>query len=145
MTAEEFSDSPVPWVANHIRHFLETDGNPRPDTNDLLLTTRGRRSGTLRRTALVYTRDEGRYVVAASNAGADRHPGWYLNLVADPGVIVQVGVKTFPARALTATADERTRLWELMVALMPSYREYEKMTARRIPVVIIEPTLDLMR
>ena len=56
--AEEIFDSPNPWVAEHIRRFAETNGNPRPGVNDLLLITRGRRSGKLRRTALAYARDE---------------------------------------------------------------------------------------
>ncbi|GLW03991.1 hypothetical protein Slala05_76210 [Streptomyces lavendulae subsp. lavendulae] len=64
---------------------------------DLLLTTRGRRSGLLRRTALAYVRDEDAYVLTASNAGADRHPAWYLNLLATPEVTLQVGAATFPA------------------------------------------------
>jgi deazaflavin-dependent oxidoreductase (nitroreductase family) len=136
--AEEIFDSPNSWVAEHIRRFVETNGNPRPGMNDLLLTTRGRNSGKLRRTALVYARDGERYVLAASNAGADRHPAWYLNLVADPNVTVQVGAQTCPARARTATAKEKPRLWELIVATMPSYQGYQEATTRDIPVVIIE-------
>ncbi|GAA1359753.1 nitroreductase/quinone reductase family protein [Catellatospora chokoriensis] len=140
MSAEEVTDSPVPWVAGHIRRFVETGGQARPGMNDLLLTTRGRRTGTLRRTALVYARDGERYVVAASNAGADRHPAWYLNLAADPAVTVQVGSQTFAATARTATAAERPRLWRLMVETMPSYQRYQETTERQIPVVIVEPT-----
>ncbi|MEV0902043.1 nitroreductase family deazaflavin-dependent oxidoreductase [Actinoplanes sp. NPDC049802] len=138
--AEEIVDSPSPWVAEHIRRFVETDGNPRPGVNDLLLITRGRRSGKLRRTALAYVRDGHRYVVAASNGGADRHPAWFLNLAADPDVTVQVGTETFRARARIASADERPRLWQLMIAMMSSYREYEKATTRDIPMVILEPS-----
>lgn len=136
--AEEIFDSPNTWVAEHIRRFVETDGNARPGMNDLLLTTRGRNSGKLRRTALVYVRDGERYVLAASNAGADRHPAWYLNLVADPNVTVQTGAQTFVARARTATAQEKPRLWQLIVATMPSYHGYQDATSRDIPVVIIE-------
>jgi deazaflavin-dependent oxidoreductase (nitroreductase family) len=138
--AEEISDSPNPWVADHIRRFVETDGTARAGMNDLLLITRGRRSGKLRRTVLLYLRDDDRYIVAASNAGADRHPAWYLNLIADPNVTLQVGVNTFPARARTAPASERPRLWQLMITMMPTYREYENATTRNIPVVIIEPS-----
>lgn len=137
MTAEEIHDSPNPWVARHIRRFQETGGNARPGVDDLLLITRGRRSGKLRRTALVYVDDGGRYVVAASNRGADHHPAWYLNLVADPEVTVQVGIRVLKARARTADAAERSRLWPLMIAASPSYRDYEKATTRRIPVVIL--------
>jgi deazaflavin-dependent oxidoreductase (nitroreductase family) len=136
--AEEIVDSANAWVAEHIRRFVETNGNARPGMNDLLLTTRGRRSGKLRRTALVYARDGGHYVLAASNAGADRHPAWFLNLVADPNVTVQIGAQTFAGRARIATADEKRRLWELMVATMPSYQGYQEATSREIPVVVIE-------
>lgn len=139
MTQEIF-DSPNPWVAEHIRRFAETNGNPRPGVNDLLLITRGRRSGKLRRTALAYATDDDRYVVAASNAGADRHPAWFLNLAADPDVTVQIGAGTFAARARIAQAEERRGLWQLMTTMMPSYRQYEKATTRDIPVVILEPS-----
>lgn len=133
------ADSPTPFVAEHIRRFLATGGNARPGVNDLLLTTRGRRSGTLRRTALVFARDGDRYVLVASNAGSDRHPAWYLNLVADPRVTLQVGPRTFAATARTASPDERGRLWALMVAAMPSYRAYAAATDREIPVVVVDP------
>jgi deazaflavin-dependent oxidoreductase (nitroreductase family) len=135
--AGEATDSPNPFVADHIRRFEATGGRPRPGVDDLLLTTRGRRSGTLRRTALVYAKDGDRYVLAASNAGADRHPAWYLNLVADPRVTVQVGSQTFAATAHTAPPGERPRLWNLMVATAGSYRGYQEATSREIPVVIV--------
>jgi deazaflavin-dependent oxidoreductase (nitroreductase family) len=135
---EEIFDSPNAWVAGHIRRYLAT-GEPRPGMNDLLLTTRGRRSGKLRRTMLVYARDGDRYLLAASNAGADHHPAWYLNLVADPEVTVQVGARTFGARARTATDDEKPALWGLIVESMPAYRRHQAATSREIPVVVIEP------
>jgi deazaflavin-dependent oxidoreductase (nitroreductase family) len=135
---EEVVDSPNGWVADHIRRFVATNGNARPGMNDLLLTTRGRISGKLRRTALVYLRDGDRYLLAASNAGSDRHPAWYLNLAADPRVTVQTGAQTFAARAHTATPQEKPRLWQLIVAAMPAYQAYQDATDRDIPVVIVE-------
>ncbi|MEV6056560.1 nitroreductase family deazaflavin-dependent oxidoreductase [Streptomyces sp. NPDC052107] len=137
---EEITDSPNEWVARHIRRYLETNGRARPGMNDLLLTTRGRKSGKLRRTALVYVRDGARYILAASNAGADQHPAWYLNLAANPDVTVQIGPETFPAAARTALPDEKPRLWELIVAALPSYQDYQEATSREIPVVIIDRT-----
>jgi deazaflavin-dependent oxidoreductase (nitroreductase family) len=134
----EVHDSPNAWVAEHIRRFEETAGRPRPGVNDLLLTTRGRKSGELRRTALVYQRDGDRYVLAASNRGADHHPAWYLNLLADPYVTVQVGTETFTARARPATVAERPHLWRLIVAAMPEYAAYQDRTTREIPVVVLE-------
>jgi len=134
----EVSDSPNDFVAQHIRRFIETGGQPRPGVNDLLLTTRGRRSGVLRRTALVYGRDGDRLFLVASDRGADRHPAWYLNLVEHPEVEVQVGTETFAAKARTATAEESSRLWRLMVDAMPIYQSYQDATSRPIPVVVIE-------
>ncbi|MCX5013377.1 nitroreductase family deazaflavin-dependent oxidoreductase [Streptomyces sp. NBC_00555] len=139
MTAESVADSPNPWVADHIRRFEETAGRPRPGISDLLLTTRGRRSGVLRRTALAYVRDpDGEaYVLTASNAGADRHPAWYLNLAADPAVTLQVGAETFAATARRATPAEAERLWPVVVAAMPSYAGYREATDREIPLVLV--------
>ncbi|MBW5480972.1 nitroreductase family deazaflavin-dependent oxidoreductase [Streptomyces bambusae] len=133
------TDSPDPLVADHIRRFLETGGQPRPGISDLLLTTRGRRSGRLRRTALAYVRDAEAYVLTASAAGADRHPAWYLNLLADPAVTLQVGTGTFAAVARVATPAEAERLWPRVVAAMPSYAAYREATERRIPLVLVTP------
>ncbi|MET8040681.1 nitroreductase family deazaflavin-dependent oxidoreductase [Micromonospora sp. NPDC005215] len=135
----EVHDSPNAWVAEHIRRFEETGGRPRPGVNDLLLTTRGRKTGELRRTALVYARDGDRFVLAASNRGADHHPAWYLNLLADPYVTVQVGTETFSAYARPATAGERPRLWRLLVSAMSEYAAYQQRITREIPVILLEP------
>ncbi|MGS2615221.1 nitroreductase family deazaflavin-dependent oxidoreductase [Micromonospora sp. LZ34] len=139
--AETIEDSPVGWVASHVRRYLATDGadgGKYHGYDALLLTTRGRRSGTLRRTALIYGRDGDRYLLVASNGGAQRHPNWYLNLCADPEVRVQVGAETFAARARTATGEERPRLWRLMTEVFPTYARYQQQTDREIPVVVIE-------
>ncbi|MFJ7272584.1 nitroreductase/quinone reductase family protein [Streptomyces sp. NPDC099050] len=139
------TDSPNPWVADHIRRFEETGGVPRPGIRDLLLTTRGRRSGVLRRTALAYVADgegaDAAYVLTASNAGAGQHPAWYLNLSADPAVTLQVAAETFPALARPATPAETERLWPLVVAAMPSYAAYRdaagRTAGREVPLVLV--------
>jgi deazaflavin-dependent oxidoreductase (nitroreductase family) len=138
---DEVVDSPRGWVATHIRSYVETGGRRGHRWHGaptLLLTTRGRRSGTRRRTALIYGRDGDRYLVVASNGGAEGHPNWYLNLAADPDVEVQVGAERFAARARTATAEEKPRLWPVMTALWPEYDTYQRKTARVIPVVVLE-------
>lgn len=102
---DDVIDSPTGWVAKHIHDYLDTDGRRGHrwhGMDTLLLTTRGRRSGKLRRTALIYGRDADRYVVVASNGGAKRHPAWYLNLVDNPAVLVQVAAEKFSARASAA-------------------------------------------
>jgi len=138
---EEILDSPMGWVARHVRRYVETDGSSGHQWNGrqtLLLTTRGRRSGKLRRTALIYGQDGDRYLLVASNGGARKHPFWYLNLTAQPDVQVQVGADKFAARARTAGAEEKPRLWRLMAAIWPDYDRYQKRTSRDIPVVIVE-------
>ncbi|MCI0687282.1 MAG: nitroreductase family deazaflavin-dependent oxidoreductase [Sporichthyaceae bacterium] len=138
---EEVIDCPTGWVAKHVREYVETDGKQggrKWGMDMLLLTTRGRKSGLLRRTALIYGRDGDRYLVVPSNGGAANHPAWYLNLCADPKVRVQVGADRFAAEARTATAEEKPALWELMAKIFPTYDQYQAKTRREIPVVIIE-------
>lgn len=135
---DDVFDNPNPLVAQHIRRYLETSGRARPEMNDLLLTTCGRKSGKLRRTALVYARDADHYLLAASNAGADNHPAWYFNLIDNPDVTVQIGTDTFRANARPATTEEKPRLWQLLVATMPAYQKYQDATSREIPVVILQ-------
>jgi F420H(2)-dependent quinone reductase len=82
---DRLTDSPIGWVARHIRSYVRSDGKTghRFHGRDaLLLTTRGRKSGVLRRTALYYGRDGDRYLVVASGGGEPTHPAWYLNLLA---------------------------------------------------------------
>jgi deazaflavin-dependent oxidoreductase (nitroreductase family) len=136
-------DNPDVWVAEHIREYVATDGRRGHrlsgwKASTLLLVTRGRRSGKLRRTALAYGEHDGRYVIVASNGGAERHPAWYLNLVEDPAVQVQVRDDRFAARARDATADERPALWKLMASLGPALEDYQRQSGREIPVVILE-------
>ena len=138
---EEVTDSPTGWVAKHVRAYVETDGTKggrKWGMDMLLLTTRGRKSGQLRRTALIYGRDGDRYLVVPSNGGAAKHPAWYLNLRADPNVWVQVVADKFAAVARTATAEEKPALWKLMAKIFPTYDRYQAGTRREIPVVIIE-------
>ena len=139
---DELTDSPTDWVADHIRSYVDSDGEQGHEWNGvqtLLLTTRGRRSGKLRRTALIYGRSGDSYVVVASKGGAPEHPNWYRNLVEDPTVQVQVGPDKLTARARTATADEKPALWRTMTSIWPDYDNYQTKTDREIPVVVLDP------
>jgi deazaflavin-dependent oxidoreductase (nitroreductase family) len=138
---EPVTDSPVGWVGTHVRRYVDSNGKNGHrwrGVDTLLLTTRGRSSGKLRRTALIYGKDGDRYLVVASNGGSDPHPNWYQNLAADPHVSVQVGDDTFEASARTATVRQKPRLWDLMVSIWPDYATYQTKTERDIPVVILE-------
>ncbi len=108
-------------------------GNPM-----VLLTTTGTRSGLPRTAPVTYTTDGDRIVLIASKAGADHHPAWYHNLVANPEVTVEIGAETFAARARVAEEPERSRLFAERVAVMPRFDGYRTMTERTIPVVVIE-------
>jgi len=141
MAEEQVLDSPTDWVAKHIRRYVESDGAKGHifyGVPALLLTTRGRKSGRLRRTALYYGRDGERYLLVASNGGSRQHPAWYLNLVANPEVEVQVEAETFRARARPADPAEKPALWAEMARIFPTYDSYQKKAERDIPVVIVE-------
>ncbi|MEV0066388.1 nitroreductase family deazaflavin-dependent oxidoreductase [Amycolatopsis sp. NPDC050768] len=104
------------------------------------LVTIGRKSGQRRITTLAAPIvDDDRVVLVASFGGDDRHPAWYHNLRANPDVQVTLRGTTRPMVARTAAGDERTTLWERIVSVYPGYERYQQRTARRIPVVILEP------
>jgi deazaflavin-dependent oxidoreductase (nitroreductase family) len=104
----------------------------------LLLTTTGGRTGLPRTSPLAFSRDGDRYIVIASKGGAPTHPAWYLNLLANPIVRVEVGPETIQATATVAQGAQRRRLYDAHAALMPTFAEYEQRTDREIPVVILE-------
>jgi deazaflavin-dependent oxidoreductase (nitroreductase family) len=125
----------------HVRRYRQTDGAEGHDwqgTTVLILTTTGRRSGEPKSTPLIYGKRGDDYVVVASKGGAEEHPDWYLNLVEQAEVDVQVRGDRFKAQARTATPDERPDLWRTMTERWPAYDEYQRKTARQIPVVVLE-------
>jgi deazaflavin-dependent oxidoreductase (nitroreductase family) len=125
----------------HVERYLATDGEEGHDwlnTHTLLLTTKGRRSGKARTTPLIYGTSGEHYLVVASKGGSRRPPAWYLNLVADPEVEVQVKGERFSARARDATPQEKPEMWKTMTAEWPAYDDYERRTTREIPVVVLE-------
>jgi deazaflavin-dependent oxidoreductase (nitroreductase family) len=88
---------------------------------------------------LGYFDDDGGYVVTASNAGLDRHPGWYFNLRQTPEVHVQIRDRSFRARAVVAEPAKRAALWNRLVVLSPGYAPYARRTKREIPMVTLYP------
>jgi len=141
------------WIRDHIRRYLESDGADGHMWDSsvvggpgllptLLLTTTGRKSGKPQMLPLIYGKTEAGYAIVASKGGAPSHPAWYLNLIAHPEVKVQVEAKRFRARARTTTGAERSTLWDQMVAIYGPYTDYQKLTEREIPVVILEPLGD---
>jgi F420H(2)-dependent quinone reductase len=105
----------------------------------VLLTTTGRVSGRQRTVPLCSLRTGESFVVIASYGGLDRSPSWWLNLRRDPHATVQIGKLTRQVVAREAAGDERARLWAEVTRIAPGYLGYERRTARRIPVVLLEP------
>ena len=105
----------------------------------LLLTTTGRRSGKARTTPLTFLRDANDLVVVASNGGADRPPGWALNLQQTPRAVVEIGTDRLVVQARSASEEERERLWVVVTATYAGYARYQERTTRRIPVVLLTP------
>jgi deazaflavin-dependent oxidoreductase (nitroreductase family) len=136
------TDAETLFGEEHVRRYRETDGEVghiwMQGSKILLLTTKGRISGEERTTPLIYEDDGAGYVIVASRGGAPQHPAWYRNLEEDPDVEVQVKGDRFPARARTATGEERERLWRLAAQQWPAYDDYQGKTDRQIPVVVLE-------
>jgi len=101
----------------------------------LLLTTTGRKTGRTHTTPVMYLADGDSYCVFGSKGGAPEHPAWYLNLVANPRVIVEVGTERFEAQATVVGPDEREALYRKQASLFSQFAEYERKTTRTIPVV----------
>ncbi len=148
MSEEIPADLPE-MIRDHLCRYLESDGadghmwdasaaGVDAVVPTLLLTTTGRKSSKARTLPLIYGEADGAHVIVGSRGGAPTHPAWYLNLVAEPEVGVQVLADRFRARARTATGPERAELWERMLEVWPPYADYQKRTKREIPVVVLE-------
>jgi deazaflavin-dependent oxidoreductase (nitroreductase family) len=138
-------DNATPWVAKQISAYVASDGEHGSTQRGaplLLLTTRGRKSGRWRRTALIFGQVGDNYLVVASMGGAPKHPSWYLNLTVHPEVHLQVYDRKFTATARTASAEEKPILWRTMVEIWPDYANYQVKTDREIPVIVLEPVAD---
>lgn len=126
----------------HIKAYRDTGGEVGYFWNGvptLLLTTTGRRTGQARTSALIFARDGDDYLVVASQAGAPKHPAWYLNLQADPKAEIQVRTEHIAVVAHTADEIEKPRLWRIASAAWPNYDVYRTRTDRVIPVVVLSP------
>jgi len=126
----------------HVQKYEETGGAIGHDWNGtscLVLRMKGRKTGNLRKTPLIYGRDGDDYVLIASKGGAPEHPGWYLNLQAHPDVEIQVRDQVIPVTARTGTAEDKKRVWSVMTAQWPDYDKYQEKSPRDIPVVLLSP------
>jgi deazaflavin-dependent oxidoreductase (nitroreductase family) len=119
-------------------HGGKATSGPFVGRDVLILTTKGAKSGEVRETPLVYTRDGDNYLVIASKGGAPTNPSWFHNLAKNPDVTVEVGDDRFKARAHVADGDEYERLYEHHASINPQFNEYRKKTSRKIPVIVLK-------
>ena len=137
-TTENAPNALADWNAQIIAEFRANEGRVGGSFEGapvLLLHTTGVKSGLERVNPMMYLEDDGRLYVFASKAGAPTHPDWYRNLVANPGVSVEIGSETIVAHAQTVSIAERNRLYAIQMQRYPGFAEYEQKTSRVIPVV----------
>ncbi|NKQ23498.1 nitroreductase family deazaflavin-dependent oxidoreductase [Streptomyces galbus] len=140
----EYEPSPEQWVRDQVELYESSGGTEGTTLRDtglpvIVLTTRGAKSGKIRKTPLMRVEHEGRYAVVASQGGAPKHPVWYHNVKADPHVELQDGPDRRDYRAREVTGAEKADWWERAVAAYPPYAEYQTKTDREIPVFVLEP------
>lgn len=142
----EYAPTPRQWVRDQIELYERTggrEGNTLRDTGlpIIVVTMKGRRSGLVRKAALMRVEHDGRYALVASMGGAPEHPLWYRNLTADPATVtIQDGSAPFPVVVSEAEDDERETWWQRAVAAFPPYAEYQQRTTRVIPVLVAART-----
>ncbi len=138
----EYEPSPAKWVRDQVAEY-EASGGQRANTLAdtglpvVIVTTRGNKSGKIRKTPLMRVEHDGQYALVASKGGAPAHPVWYYNLVGGPdAVLIQDGPEPFGVAVRELDGDERAQWWERAVAAYPPYAEYQVKTQRTIPVFL---------
>jgi deazaflavin-dependent oxidoreductase (nitroreductase family) len=137
-----YEPSPSEWVRDQVELYERTggtEGNTLRDTGlpVVIVTTKGNKSGKIRKTPLMRVEHDGEYALVASQGGAPAHPVWYYNLVADPeAVTIQDGPEPFAVTVREVDGAERSEWWDRAVAAFPPYAQYQLKTERRIPVFV---------
>jgi F420H(2)-dependent quinone reductase len=137
-----YEASPAQWVRDQVAEY-EASGGTRANTLGdtglaiIVVTTRGNKSGSIRKTPLMRVEHDGEYALVASKGGAPSHPVWYYNLVADPdSVLIQDGPEPFEVSVRVLAGEEKATWWDRAVQAYPPYADYQKATDRQIPVFL---------
>ena len=141
----EYEPSPAKWVRDQVQEYEGSGGRSGTTMRDMpviIVTTRGAKSGKLRKVPLMRVEHDGEYAAVASMGGAAKNPVWYFNLVADPQVEVRDGTVVQTMMAREVTGEEKAIWWKRCVAAFPDYADYQARTERSIPVFVLTPTAD---
>ena len=137
-----YNPSAFKWVSDQVELYESSGGTAGNTLRDsglpvIIVTTRGAKTGDVRKLALMRVEHDGEYALVASLGGAPKNPVWYHNIVADPEALtIQDGPEPFDAVARLVTGDERATWWERSVAAFPAYADYQLKTERVIPVFV---------
>ncbi len=137
----DYVPSPAKWVQDQVELYEGsggTEGTTMRGLPVILLTTKGAKSGNIRKTPLMRVEHAGSYAVVASQGGAPKHPVWYFNLLASPEVELQDGPSRWDMAAREVTGEEKAIWWARAVEAYPDYADYQEKTDRQIPVVVVE-------
>jgi len=138
----EYAPSPAAWVRDQVAAYEASGGQQVSTLRDtglpvIIVTTRGNKTGKLRKTPLMRVEHDGRYLLVASKGGAPQNPVWYYNLRADPDAVrLQDGPEPFDVSVRELTGQERAEWWQRAVDAFPPYAEYQQNTSRVIPVFL---------
>lgn len=138
----QYEPSPEQWVRDQVE-LIESSGGKEGTTLRgmpvIVLTTRGAKSGKIRKSPVMRVEHDGTYAAVASLGGSPKHPLWYHNLVADPRAEVQDGPVHRDMIAREVTGEEKALWWGRAVEAFPDYDAYQQRTEREIPVFVLEP------
>ena len=140
----EYVPSKAAWVREQVAKFEASNGaeaNTLRDTGYpiVVITSRGAKSGVLRKNPVMRVERDGVYVAIASKGGSDENPEWYYNFVAHPEVDLQDGPVKKTYKVELVEGEEREDLWQLDVDTWPTYKSYQEKTERQIPVFKLTP------
>jgi F420H(2)-dependent quinone reductase len=142
LTDGEYAPSPVELIREHVVNYESsngTEGNLLNGRPVVILTSRGAKTGRLRKVPLMRVEHDGQYAIVASSAGSDKHPGWYYNLLRDPRAQIQDGPVKGDFVAREVTGEERSLWWSRALETWPEFDDYTRMTDREIPVFVLAP------
>jgi len=140
----EYEPSTAAWVRDQVEAYEKSGGTEGTTLRDtglpvVIVTNLGARSGKVRKTPVMRVEHDGKYAMVGSKGGAPEDPLWVANVRANPQVEVQDGPRKQDMVAREISGDERSEWWQRAVDAFPPYADYQKKTAREIPVFLLEP------